>query len=467
MSDYVNTVSLIGDSALTDSILDGTVTEIVDDYVIDMGLGVLRAQQNLKKVVLLSAEKCPDLYNCPVLEKVVLPSLVRDISHQAFYLCKSLTYVDGGRATSIGEHAFYTCPLNTLILRREESVCAMLYANTVGSSVTVYVPAAIIGEYRKATNWSTVTKFRPLEQYTVDGTVMGELTTVFYALNTKLTRVRLSNEVTEVGPRYYATLTSANSNPIEEVVITMSGVDITADVYNAETGEISIPVVTGALKITASAGAAANPDDIEPAAFELNGSDFVNAGNPTKLNGMTLEGFDYTENSGSDGLGNIVTNGKERIVVPANVVTNAVTFAEGFTIAFKATVTDISQTQKYMCMFNIGSRQFAVIYAFVSATFELYDSSVNAFRPGSQIVVNDNDEHVVAYTHDGSTVCCYLDGSLVNRFACTYNWSTARPNTTSYILGSANMRDCFIGKLANFSVWNKALPADEIAMLFP
>jgi hypothetical protein len=422
MSEFINTIDVLGDDAVIDSIIQRTITEFKDNRVETVGRHAF--------------------YGCTALERVELPR-VKKIDTNAFANCTALT---------------------AFIIRNWDWVPALASLDAFVADTPIYIPEKMMDSYKSATTWSAKSNLRPLEQYTIDGTAMSELTTVFYVLNTKLTKVKLSNYVTEVGPRYYATLTSATTESIEEVVITMSGVDITADVYNAETGEISIPVVTGALRITARAGT--GTVSIEPPAFELNGSDFVNAGNPTTLNGMTLEGFDYTETSGSDGLGNIVTSGKERIQIPKNVVTNSVTFAEGFTIAFKTTVTNTAQTQKYMCVFSMVARQFAVIYGYVSKTFELYDSSVGSFRSGSQIVVNNTEEHLIAYTHDGSKVCCYLDGSLVNSFTCVYDWSGAHPNETSYILGSANINNCFIGKLANFSVWNKALSADEIAILF-
>ena len=40
----------------------------------------------------------------------------------------------------------------------------------------VYVPAALVDAYKSATNWSAnAAKFRALEDYTVDGTISGDL----------------------------------------------------------------------------------------------------------------------------------------------------------------------------------------------------------------------------------------------------------------------------------------------------
>lgn len=46
----------------------------------------------------------------------------------------------------------------------------------VNSAFCIYVPAALIDSYKAATNWSAyANQFRALEDYTVDGTITGEL----------------------------------------------------------------------------------------------------------------------------------------------------------------------------------------------------------------------------------------------------------------------------------------------------
>lgn len=192
MSDYVNTVSVIGDQALTDSIIDGSVTEIVDDYT--TSVFELARRTNLKKAVFLSATYVGDMSGCTALEELVLPKVE---SYRSFrdcaslkkielpsltgvlgdmWGCRALEYVDGGMASQIGEFAFYLCnQLKTLILRKTDTICTNP-RNAVNSSVKVYVPSALIEEYKAATNWSAIAaNILPLEEYTVDGTVTGEM----------------------------------------------------------------------------------------------------------------------------------------------------------------------------------------------------------------------------------------------------------------------------------------------------
>ena len=129
MSDFVNTVDSVGDEALTNSIIDRSITEIRD--------------------------------NC-----------VTRIGDSAFYSCSALTAADFPAATSIGYYAFSYCSkLNTLILR--SGTMAKLYdtnafSNTPISSGTgyIYVPATLVDSYKAASNWSTyANQIRAIEDY--------------------------------------------------------------------------------------------------------------------------------------------------------------------------------------------------------------------------------------------------------------------------------------------------------------
>lgn len=105
------------------------------------------------------------------------------IGTSAFNECNSLTTIDLPLVTSIGTSAFYSCvKLNALILRILDSICRLsnvnAFAGTPIASGTgyIYVPSALIEDYKVATNWSTfAAQFRALEDYTVDGTTTGEL----------------------------------------------------------------------------------------------------------------------------------------------------------------------------------------------------------------------------------------------------------------------------------------------------
>ena len=136
---FVNTVDIVGDEALTDSIIGRSIIEIADNLVINIGA-------------------------------------------RAFDSCSSLTAVDFSAATSIGDYAFNACSALTTLILRSETMCTLsstyTFTGTPIKSGTgyIYVPRALVDSYKTATNWSTyANQFRALEDYTVDGTITGAL----------------------------------------------------------------------------------------------------------------------------------------------------------------------------------------------------------------------------------------------------------------------------------------------------
>lgn len=140
MSNFTNTVDLIGDETLTTKIIDDSITEYKDNYVTIIG-------------------------------------------KYAFGSSNRLTIVDIPNVTSIADVAFCDCSeLKSLILRNPETVCTLgptnVFLRTPITSGTgyIYVPAALVNSYKAATNWKTyANQIRALEDYTVDGTISGEL----------------------------------------------------------------------------------------------------------------------------------------------------------------------------------------------------------------------------------------------------------------------------------------------------
>ena len=142
MSGFVNTLDVVGDEALMTSIVNRSITTISDDTVSIIG------------------------------------------SH-AFYACTKLSKADLPAVTKLEANAFRECSaLRRLILRNTDQVVSLnsqfdFYDTPIKSGTGyIYVPAALIEDYKVATNWSTyASKFRVLEDYTVDGTTTGELDT--------------------------------------------------------------------------------------------------------------------------------------------------------------------------------------------------------------------------------------------------------------------------------------------------
>ena len=103
--------------------------------------------------------------------------------------CPKLSYIDLHNCGNISYTAFErSSVLNTVILRKIDSVCTLGSTNAFGqtpfasgkSGGICLVPRSLIESYQTATNWSTLYAggrclFWALEDYTVDDTIDGEI----------------------------------------------------------------------------------------------------------------------------------------------------------------------------------------------------------------------------------------------------------------------------------------------------
>lgn len=215
-----------GDAGGLDALIDGSITEVtsdvneVSDYAFayknnlknanfpnatTLGLSSFTHSSNLTSV---NAEKVALLkpgvfYNCTNLKNVDFPN-VTNVGTNAFYGCSSLINMRFPKATVIGSDCFRHCTnlerlcfLNLtkidsnafadcerlISLRLQSSECCTLananafYRTCIKSGTGyIYVPSSLIEDYKVATNWTTFAdRFRALEDYTVDGTITGEL----------------------------------------------------------------------------------------------------------------------------------------------------------------------------------------------------------------------------------------------------------------------------------------------------
>lgn len=272
-----NTYEIVGDEALEDAMLEKTLTELVDDRIKTVGVNALNYQPNLVKLVLPNAETIglQSVEYCNNLVEVSIPNAT-NLSERCFQDCTAIKRLDLPKVTSFGGWAAYGCSALTVVALRIESGVSWAANSAVFSGTPIesgdgyiYVPRALVDTYKAATNWSTyAAQFRALEDYTVDGTVMGAL--AIYACRYVFSGVSSTNTDAETGSSYSTTLAATDGGSISEVTITMGGVDITAEVYNAETGEINIPLVTGDLIITAKS---ASSSDYDIVLTPYNGSD--------------------------------------------------------------------------------------------------------------------------------------------------------------------------------------------------
>lgn len=155
--------------------------------------------------------------NCDKLRTAIFPEAEGALKSNTFSYCYYLTDCQIPKCTEIGNSAMSSCyrlvqmylPCVTKIAESAYSSCYSMKALVLSNANAVvtlkntsafnncyhilgtkngtynpsglkdgyfYVPAALIEDYKVATNWSTyATQFRALEDYTVDGTVTGKL----------------------------------------------------------------------------------------------------------------------------------------------------------------------------------------------------------------------------------------------------------------------------------------------------
>ena len=132
--------------------------------------------------------------SCAVLTEILIPSATI-LGRDSFSGCRSLVQLNAPSANNIQKNCFNSCcSLKALLLRNTSKVCYLAYADaftncyhyhgTVDATYNpdglkdgyIYVPRALIEDYKVATNWTTLAdQFRALEDYTVDGTTTGEM----------------------------------------------------------------------------------------------------------------------------------------------------------------------------------------------------------------------------------------------------------------------------------------------------
>ena len=165
----------IGDSAFSSCRSLTTVDLPAAAYIISSAFGYC---SSLTTVDLPAAVSIGDnaFVSCSSLTTVCLPAAAY-IRTNAFGYCSSLTTVDLPMATSIGAYVCASCPALKALIIRTGQVCS-LDSGLGTDSCYIYVPRALINDYKAATNWAQYAdKFRALEDYTVDGTTTGELDT--------------------------------------------------------------------------------------------------------------------------------------------------------------------------------------------------------------------------------------------------------------------------------------------------
>jgi hypothetical protein len=184
LADFVNSVDVLGDDAVTDSIIDKSIIEYTDDSVKYIGTMAFAYCSQLMSVDCPAATSInTDAFSeCSGLISANFRAVTK-ISMRGFVGCSSLKTADFHSYVFIDTSAFARCTnLEALILRNTEKVSDLSASTSLSTSAIasgtgyIYVPAALVDSYKAATNWSAfANKFRAIEDWTIDGTVTGEL----------------------------------------------------------------------------------------------------------------------------------------------------------------------------------------------------------------------------------------------------------------------------------------------------
>lgn len=195
MSDFINTVDVLGDDTVCDGIIMKTLTEYLDNRLMTIGEYALYNCTALTKVDLpkvtsvglfgfygCSALKTANLplaeiidnyafYNCSSMETIYIP-LVTTIGKSAFYGCNAINLIDMPLVTSIDSKAFNNCSNLATVILRSDSMCKLIdadtFTNTPISDGTgyIYVPSVLVDAYAADGNWNIHSgQFRAIEDH--------------------------------------------------------------------------------------------------------------------------------------------------------------------------------------------------------------------------------------------------------------------------------------------------------------
>ena len=149
-----------GEASVLDSLIDRSITEV---------------SNNATSIGNYAFKECTKLTTADF-------PLATSIASDAFKGCTKLATVDFPLVKILDGSIFSGCSQLTAVMLRSETMVTLKNANAfTGTPIAsgtgyFYVPRALIDSYKSATNWSTyASQFRALEDYTVDGTISGEL----------------------------------------------------------------------------------------------------------------------------------------------------------------------------------------------------------------------------------------------------------------------------------------------------
>lgn len=177
--DDIATNNVNGDIVITaTSIADGAfyrcklITTAVSDTVKSIGYNSFLDCTGLKKAILKNCETTTtySFSGCSALEQVECDNLLT-VGVGAFQNCKALKNIVLPKATTVNANGFVNCSnLDTVVLRTNE-ICNLINVSAFNGTPIksgtgyIYVPDALVEQYKSATNWSTyASQIKPLSE---------------------------------------------------------------------------------------------------------------------------------------------------------------------------------------------------------------------------------------------------------------------------------------------------------------
>lgn len=149
-----------GTDDLATAIVERSITEYKNDTITTIGTYAFHSCKELTKLEVPLVTSIGDFaFNgCSKLTEARLPNLIGRPGTSAFQDATMLTFADLGLCDNLGYNTFYDTPLKILILRRKDGVATLpnISAFTHVTGFTVYVPSALLEDYKTATNWVTL-----------------------------------------------------------------------------------------------------------------------------------------------------------------------------------------------------------------------------------------------------------------------------------------------------------------------
>lgn len=156
------------------SIVERTITEYSNHEIKTVGT---RAFSHCKSLISVDLPEVTTVgqhgfNSCSELERVVFPKLTTLNPGDNFTYCSVLKYADLGFVTNLPSWSLANTALETVILRKSDKICTLQTTNALsGTPIAkgtgyVYVPKALVENYKSATNWSTYAEqIRAIEDY--------------------------------------------------------------------------------------------------------------------------------------------------------------------------------------------------------------------------------------------------------------------------------------------------------------